>query len=267
MDRVYGYVRASTIDQQGTLEIQEEQIRREYEYRWKPKGYEFAGLFMDSGVSASKYTLRQRPQGLRMTNMTEHGDTVIFTKMDRAFRNVEDTLAMAKWFELRGVHMVLLDCQADTSTASGRLMMTMLGAIAEFESNRRSERMYEHFANRRAKGKVTAGGVPYGFKFSGPRKGRYLIRDDHTRTVGGWIVDWRDGVNGERGWSFDVIYVHLIRERIKTRKNKEWSLGAIKRAYQGEHRLRAIERKQGKGLTGETGDGKVTPTEGEKGKT
>jgi site-specific DNA recombinase len=121
------------------------------------------------------------------------------------------------------------------STAAGMLFLTILGSFAEFERARTSERMLETYARRKKHGRPV-GRAPYGFRLAGRFGQRRFVPDPKTREVGAKIVEWID-----RGWSADAVYFHLLETRQRTAKGKEWSRGAIQRAYRGEVQLRRRE--------------------------
>ena len=68
------------------------------------------------------------------------GDQLVITKLDRLARSTRDLLNIMQLLERKGVKLVVLDQQIDTSTATGMLLFTMLGAIATFENDLRKDR-------------------------------------------------------------------------------------------------------------------------------
>jgi len=84
-------------------------------------------------------------------------------KIDRLSRKgAKDVLRIADLAEEQGWRLVVSDVALDTGTTVGRLVLTILSGVAEMESRRRSERMREYHAARRAKGEKA--GVDYGMK-------------------------------------------------------------------------------------------------------
>jgi DNA invertase Pin-like site-specific DNA recombinase len=71
------------------------------------------------------------------------GDTVLCTRLDRLARSARDLLQIAQTLEDKGVHLRVLEQPIDTSTASGKLFFTILGAYGEFEATIRAERQRE----------------------------------------------------------------------------------------------------------------------------
>lgn len=80
------------------------------------------------------------------------GDALVVTKLDRLARSAVDLGKIAALLEKKGVDLVVLDQKIDTSSPTGRLMFTMIGAFAEFERDLISERCREGVAKARAKG-------------------------------------------------------------------------------------------------------------------
>ena len=74
------------------------------------------------------------------------GDVLIVTKLDRLARSTRDLLNIVSRLEAKKVQFVVLDQQIDTSTATGRLMLSLLGAIAEFENDLRKDRQMQGIA-------------------------------------------------------------------------------------------------------------------------
>jgi DNA invertase Pin-like site-specific DNA recombinase len=71
------------------------------------------------------------------------GDVLVVTKLDRLARSTRDLLNIANVLEKKRVSLQVLDQQIDTGTATGKLLFTMLGAIAEFENEIRKDRQVQ----------------------------------------------------------------------------------------------------------------------------
>ena len=81
------------------------------------------------------------------------------TKLDRLARSVAHLVELIETLERKGVALKILDLGMDTSTPTGRLMLTVIGAIAQFEREIMIERQREGIAAARAEGKYK-GRVP-----------------------------------------------------------------------------------------------------------
>lgn len=86
------------------------------------------------------------------------GDCLKITKLDRLARNTRDLLNIVNELERKGVSFQVLDQQIDTSTPTGKLMLHLLGAIAEFENDLRASRQADGIQ------KALENGVKFGAK-------------------------------------------------------------------------------------------------------
>lgn len=177
-----GYVRVSTEEQaQGgvSLEAQKERIRAYCTMR----GLELVEIVEDPGVSGGK-ALVTRPGGAKLTGATRlrHGPrAVVAWKLDRLFRDVVDCLEVTRQWDRRGValHLIDLGGQAvDTASAMGRMFLTMMAAIAEWERNVIGERTAAALQHKAAHGEFT-GQAPYGYR----REGERVVPDEHELAV------------------------------------------------------------------------------------
>lgn len=80
------------------------------------------------------------------------GDSLIVTKLDRLARSTRDLLNIMNRLEQKRVKLVVLDQQIDTSTPTGMLLFTMLGAIATFENDLRKDRQMQGIDLAKRKG-------------------------------------------------------------------------------------------------------------------
>jgi DNA invertase Pin-like site-specific DNA recombinase len=130
-----GYARVSSAGQ--SLDVQLEKL----------KSCEKVFQEKQSGRSA-----QSREQLQMCLDFVREGDTLIITKLDRLCRSTIDLLQVAQRLEAKGVSLRVLDQNIDTATPAGKLMFTMLGAIAEFENDLRRERQADGIALARSRG-------------------------------------------------------------------------------------------------------------------
>jgi DNA invertase Pin-like site-specific DNA recombinase len=93
-----------------------------------------------------------RPQLKLCLDYVRDGDVFIITKLDRLARSTRDLLNIVNTLESKGVTLQVLDQKIDTSTALGRMTLTILGVIAEFENDIRLERQADGIKNAISKG-------------------------------------------------------------------------------------------------------------------
>src|SRR6187399_1444676 len=134
MGKVYGYLRVSHADSVESglgLKGQKQTIRQWYKMlRMRDKKLEWAGILRDLAVSAYSKVLVARPAGRELNSRLEEGDHVIFAKLDRGFRNTMDCLRTIAMWQARGVTVHFVDLQLNTSTSMGKMMLTIMAALA-----------------------------------------------------------------------------------------------------------------------------------------
>ncbi|WP_318433817.1 recombinase family protein [Photobacterium leiognathi] len=130
-----GYARVSTAGQ--SLESQLEALRA-CDKVFQEK---------ESGAKA------ERPQLVTMLDYVRDGDTITVTKLCRLARNTKHLLEIVEYLDQKGVSLVVLNLGIDTKSPTGRLMLTMIGAVASFERQLLLERQAEGIAIAKAKGK------------------------------------------------------------------------------------------------------------------
>lgn len=139
-----GYARTSTVEQVAGLEAQE-------------RALETAGvekLFSERVSSVAK-----RDQLEAALDYVREGDNLIVTKLDRLARSVVDLVGITERMRDKGATLVILDMNLDTSTPTGKLMLNLLGSIAQFERELMLERQREGIAKAKVEGRYK-GRVP-----------------------------------------------------------------------------------------------------------
>lgn len=94
-----------------------------------------------------------RPQLAAALDYLRDGDALVVTKLDRLARSTAYLLLITETIQGKGAALRGLNLNLDTSTATGRMMLTMLGAIAQFEREMMLERQREGIAKAKAAGK------------------------------------------------------------------------------------------------------------------
>ena len=150
--RVAGYARVSTQEQKlhGVSVAAQEQALAD----WAAEhGHEYVGCYNDAGISArSRYT--KRPELLRLLQdvQAHRVELIIFTKLDRWFRNVGDYYEIQRVLDDCGVAWKAIWEDYETETASGRLKVNIMLSVAQDEADRTSERLKQTNAYRWAAG-------------------------------------------------------------------------------------------------------------------
>lgn len=141
---IFGYGRVSTKEQ--TTENQ----RREIE----AAGYAVDYWYADEGVSG-KVSAAQRPHFAKMLGQIRDGETLVVTKLDRLGRDAQDVGATIKALAARRIEVIVLQLgKLDLTSTAGKLMLTMLAAVAEMERDLLVERTQSGLARAKAEGKT-----------------------------------------------------------------------------------------------------------------
>jgi DNA invertase Pin-like site-specific DNA recombinase len=103
-------------------------------------------------------TKRSRPELDRLIDKMRAGDTVVIESLSRLGRSTKDLLALVELFNERGVVLVSLKENIDISTPTGKLLVTVLSALCQFERDLTVQRTNEGLTAARARGRK--GGRP-----------------------------------------------------------------------------------------------------------
>ena len=133
-----GYARTSTLEQKAGLEAQRESLTA-------------LGCERIHDEQVSSVGLRE---SLRAAiEFSRSGDTIVVTKLDRLARSVRHLGEIIDQLEAKGVGLRILNLGLDTSTATGKLMLNVVGSVAQFEREMMLERQKEGIAKAKAEGK------------------------------------------------------------------------------------------------------------------
>jgi DNA invertase Pin-like site-specific DNA recombinase len=142
------YARVSTLNggQDPTMQT------RELEEYCQRRGWQVHDIYVDNGFSGKKDS---RPQLNRMMQDAHERrfSVILVWRFDRFARSVSHLLRALETFNALGIQFVSLSEQVDTSTPTGRMVFTVLGAVAELERNLIVERVRAGLRHARAKGK------------------------------------------------------------------------------------------------------------------
>lgn len=141
------YSRVSTTNGQDP-EVQSREIR---EY-CKRRGWKLSAEYVDVGISGAKERRPHLDQLLADAHRRKF-DVVVVWRFDRFARSVSHLLRALETFRALGIEFVSLSEQVDTSTPTGKMIFTVLGAVAELERSLIAERVRAGLRHARAKGK------------------------------------------------------------------------------------------------------------------
>src|SRR3984893_13060065 len=146
--RVAIYARVSTTNHGQDTAMQTRELKEYIERR----GWRLVGEFVDIGISGTK---EKRPELDRLMSEAykRRFDIVCVWRFDRFARSVSHLLRALETFKALGIDFVSFSEQMDTSTPTGKMVFTVLGAVAELERSLIVERVKAGMRNARAKGK------------------------------------------------------------------------------------------------------------------
>ena len=240
MSNNHAYTRASLRKQEASTDIQREML----EEHCKRMGWPKPLVYIDKATT-SRIPLNERVAGEQLCNVVARGDRVIITKLDRAFRSTREFLQMMEHWQRIGVEVHILNFMGgsavDFSSPVGKLCISMLAVIAEFERDLTRERTREAHAYARRHG-GGGGQARCGFKHAKVEiEGKIKLRqiqDPEERRQMREILRLRTETPP---WAWDDIRQHFCAQRwYRTKKwgmfkkNREWSITSLVRACKAE---------------------------------
>lgn len=135
-----GYARTSTVEQVAGFEAQVRDLAE-------------TGCEKIFSEKVSSVDVAHRVELERAIEFAREGDTLVVTKLDRLARSVAHLLQVVGSLEAKGVALRVLAMAIDTGTPNGRLMLNVLGSVAQFEREIMLERQREGIAQAKAAGK------------------------------------------------------------------------------------------------------------------
>jgi DNA invertase Pin-like site-specific DNA recombinase len=147
ISRVAIYARISTANSGQSPEMQLRELREHAQRR----GWEISNEYVDEGISGAK-DRRPALDRLMVDAHRRSFDVVLVWRFDRFARSVTHLLRALDTFRALGMEFVSLSESLDTATPAGRMVFTVLGAVAELERSLIAERVRAGMRNARARG-------------------------------------------------------------------------------------------------------------------
>jgi DNA invertase Pin-like site-specific DNA recombinase len=210
--KAIGYVRVSTdrhAKQGVSLDAQEAKVRA----MATVQGAELFEVIVDSGESAKNLN---RPGLQRLLTLVDSGkvEAVIIAKVDRLTRSVKDLCSLLKLFEKRGVALISVAESLDTASGAGRLVITIMAAVSQWEREAIGERTRDALRHKRTSGE-RVGNIRFGFRLS--PDGKHVEPDPGEQGVLTEIRHLRQSGHTLRG-----IAAALNRKALRTRRGSAW---------------------------------------------
>lgn len=217
--KAIGYVRVST-DKQAehgvSLEAQEAKVRAMAVVH----GAELLEMIVDGGESAKSL---QRPGMQRLLALVDAKkiDAVIVAKLDRLTRSVKDLCSLLELFEKKNVALISVAESLDTGSAAGRLVITIMAAVSQWEREAIGERTRDAMSHKRRNGE-RVGNISYGYRLAGD--GEHVEPDDAEQAAIAEIRSLRSAGTTLRG-----IAAALNHRAFRTRRGTAWRLESVAR--------------------------------------
>ena len=221
-----GYVRVSTdrqAEQGVSLEAQEAKIRA----MATVQSAELLEVIVDGGESAKSLN---RPGLQRLLGLVNAGkiDSVIVAKLDRLTRSVKDLCGLLELFEKRKVALISVAESLDTGSAAGRLVITIMGAVSQWEREAIGERTRDALRHKRSQGQ-RVGNIAFGFQLA--PDGEHLEQNPTEQAALEEIRKLRS-----QGHSMRRIAAVLNHRSYRTRRGTPWRLESVARVLKTERR-------------------------------
>ena len=159
--RALGYVRVSTEEQASSGLSLAHQRTRIVAFA-KASDFNLVEVIEEPGKSAKNL---KRPGLTRALEILEGGggDALVVLSLDRLTRSVKDLGHLVEFFDRTKTALISVQDSINTLTAAGRLVLNVLGSIAQWEREAIAERTAAAMAIKRHRGEKTGGTVPYGY--------------------------------------------------------------------------------------------------------
>lgn len=210
------YIRVSTEEQvkEGfSIQGQKERLKDFV----KSQGWTIHKFYKDEGYSAKNLN-RPAMQELMNDIRNKQFDVVLVYKLDRMVRSVLDLYELLSLFDENSVHFKSSTEMFDTTTANGRMFITLVAAMAQWEREQLAERTVFGMERKFKEGQRNGGKAPYGYTLDENNK---LIIDEKEAKWVRWLFD-KVSVKGKKS-----LAKELNNKGIRTRTNTMWNASMV----------------------------------------
>ena len=211
--KVAAYCRVSTL-----LESQETSIESQRDHYDKlirgSDGWEYAGVFLETGVSGTKAEIRPELQKLLAECRAGNVDVILTKSISRFARNTTDLLEMVRTLTALGVAIRFEKENLDTGTMDSEFMLSILACLAEDESHSISGNMKWGIRKRFENGTYKSPLVPYGYGYQGEELVIIPEQAEVVRRIFNMVLT---------GNGMNIISQTLNSEGVESPKGKRWT--------------------------------------------
>lgn len=194
----------------------------------KEENMQIVGFYIDEGVTArKKYTHRKEFTRLIEDVKQSKIDTIIFTKLDRWFRNISEYYKVQDILDKYKVNWKTIFENYDTSTASGRLHINIMLSVAQDEADRTGERIKSVFKHKIDNGEYLNGSAPYGYDLV---DGKLVVNQEQALRVKEIFntYELNRSISATQKWYIETYEVKVSYEFISRMIKREIYIGKYK---------------------------------------
>ena len=219
--KAIGYIRVST-EEQAREGVSLDNQRKRIEAFCVAKDWSLGRIYADEGISGSSLK-RDSVQELISDCKKGVFDVVVIYKLDRLTRSVKDLGQLIDLFDKSNIAFSSVSDNFDTTTANGKLVLHILGSVAQWERDIISERTRDALAHKKAELEIYSP-LPLGFEAG--EDGR-LIENEKELAI---VKQIR--ILHKRGLSYQKIADKLNGAGLKTKKSRIWRKGTVYKVLQ-----------------------------------
>ncbi len=219
--KAVGYIRVST-EEQAREGVSLDNQRKRIEAFCVAKDWTLGRIYADEGISGSSLK-REGVQELISDCKRCVFDVVVIYKLDRLTRSVKDLGTLIETFDKSDVAISSVSDNFDTTTANGKLVLNILGSVAQWERDIISERTRDALAHKRDEREIYSP-LPLGFEAGA---GGHLIENEKELAI---VKQIR--VLHKRGLSYQKIADRLNKSGLTTKHGRIWRKGTIYKIIQ-----------------------------------
>lgn len=214
--KTIGYIRVSSEDQANSgLSLAHQKAK--IEAYAMATDLELVEVIEDAGKSAKNLSREGMQKALEMIRKGE-AKALIVLKLDRLTRSVKDLGILVELFDKTGAALISVQDSINTQTAAGRLVLNVLGSVAQWEREAIGERTAAALAVKKERGEKTGGKVPFGYDVL---EGR-LVPNHHEQEAIRTMQELK-----ERGYSLRAIGAELIERGFFPKNGGQWHAKVI----------------------------------------
>ena len=174
----------------------------------------------DAGKSA-KDLHREGIQSALAKLKAGEAQALLIYKLDRLTRSVKDLGSLVEFFEKKNITLISAQDSINTGTAAGRMVLNILGSVAQWEREVIGERTKSAMSVLKDQGRYTGGHVPFGFRL----ENGFLVEDEKEQEALQLMKELR-----KRGMSYRAIVKELNDQGVNSKAGKKWHVPTVVKA-------------------------------------